>query len=99
MHEFIWIISHYILYATAFTLPVTFRVEHWGCLAAALQGRGHNTLKTAQEGTKEETSLPVKGQSKQKLRSQLVAQTRKTLEEIPMALEVQLLAEEREGSE
>lgn len=42
--------------ATAFTLPVIFRVEHWGCLSAVLQGRAHNTLKTAQEGTKEETS-------------------------------------------
>lgn len=91
--------SHYIISATAFTLPATFRVEHWGCLSAMLQGRGHKTLKTVREGTKGETSLPVTGQSKQKLKNQLVGQTRKALEEIPVALGVQLLAEEREGNE
>lgn len=52
-----------------------------GSLAEALQGRGRNTLKTAQKGTREEISLPPTGQSKQKLRNQLTAQTRKGLEE------------------
>lgn len=89
---------HLTCSATAFTLPVTFRVEHWGCVSAVLQGRGHNTLKTAQKRTKEETSLAITEQSKQKLKNQLVAQTGKALEEIPVALGVQLLAKEREGN-
>lgn len=53
-----------------------------GYLAEALQGRGRNTLKTAQKGTREEISLPVTGQSRQKLRNQLAAQTGKGLEEL-----------------
>lgn len=83
-----------MLSATAFT----FRVEHRRFLSTVLQGRDHNTLKTAQEGTKEETSLPVTVQSKQKLKNQLVAQTGKALEEIPVALGVQLLPDKREGN-
>lgn len=74
-------------------------VEHWGSLSAVWQARGHNTPKTAQERTKEETSLPVTGQSKQKLKNQIVAQTEKALAAISVALGVQLLADEREGYE
>lgn len=66
-----------------------------GNLAEALQGRGHNTLKTAQKGTRAEISLPVTGQSKQKLRNQLVAQTGKGLE---VAWGAQLPAEGRGGT-
>lgn len=74
----------YSIYATASTLPVTFRVKAGaeGSLAEeALQGRGRNTLKTAQKRTREDTSLPPTGQSKQKLRNHLTAQTGKGLEE------------------
>lgn len=67
-----------------------------GLLISSAAGKQQNTLK-AQEGTKPETSLPVTGQYKQKLKEQLVAQAGKALEEIPVASGVQLLAEEREG--
>lgn len=80
-------LSHFTLYTPSMLLPPLcqllseFNAGAEGSLAEALQGRGRNALKTAQKGTREEISLPVTGQSKQKLRNQLAAQAGKGLEE------------------
>lgn len=67
--------SHFMLYIPSMLLPLRCQILSElnagveGNLAEALQGRGHNTLKTAEKGTRAEISLPVTGQSKQKLRN------------------------------
>lgn len=91
-------LGHFTLHTLCFCLAFASYFHSWtlGLLISNAAGKQHNTLKTAQEGTKEATSLPVTGQSKQKLKKQLVAQKMKAPEEIPVASAAQLLADERE---
>lgn len=92
-------LGHFTLHTLCSCLYFASYFQSWtlGLLISSAAGKQQNTLKTAQEGTEPETSLPVTGQYKQKLKEQLVAQAGKALEEIPVASGVQLLAEEREG--